>query len=177
MKFFPPPAPLDLGSDFSPGECALRLRGSIDPERPTVFGFSGYRGSKPFVGEVDGKRFRLIQRVNSNRNSFPTVLTGEFQPEGAGTRVKAQFDLEPTAKIAICFLDAFGLVVLVLIASFSFAPHPVLLTMFVCGYGSLMLFSPRIFRAINRDQERSVARFLKETLVASDDHSFPTARD
>jgi hypothetical protein len=29
--------------------------------------FSGYRGSKPFLGEVDGKQFRVIQRIYTMR--------------------------------------------------------------------------------------------------------------
>src|ERR1700730_12738264 len=68
-----------LYSDFSPDQCEGRLRGSIDVERPTMFGFSGYRSSKPFLGEVDGKNFRVLQRIYGSRNSVPAVLTGEFQ--------------------------------------------------------------------------------------------------
>lgn len=171
MKFFPPPTLLVLYSDFSPEECAFRLSRSIDVEKPTMFGFSGYKGSKPFLGEVDGKRFRLIQRVYRNRNTLPPVLTGEFEPEGTGTRVKGQFDLEQTAKVAICLLGSFGLFILVLIAALSYAAHPALTIGFVCGYGGLLVFSPRIFRGIGLDQEKSVARFLQETLVATDDFS------
>jgi hypothetical protein len=175
MKFFPLPTPLVLYSDFSPEECALRLSKSIDVEKPTMFGFSGYKGAKPFLGEVDGKRFRLIQRVYRNRNTLPPVLTGEFEPEGSGTRVKGQFDLEQTAKVAICLLGFFGLFVLALIAALSYAAHPALTIGFVCGYGGLLVFSPRIFRGIGLDQEKSVARFLQETLVATDVFSPPAA--
>jgi hypothetical protein len=171
MKFFPPPTPLVLYSDFSPAECAFRLGRSIDVEKPTMFGFSGYRGEKPFLGEVDGKRFRLIQRVYRNRNTLPPVLTGEFEPEGDGTRVKGQFDLEQTAKVAICLLDFSALCVLFLIASLSYAAHPALTIAFVCGYGGLLIFSPRIFRGFGLDQEKNVARFLQEILVATDDFS------
>jgi hypothetical protein len=165
MKFFPPPTPLDFYSNFDPEECALRLGSSIDAEEATMFGFSGYRGSKPFVGRVEGKQFRVIQRVYSNRSSFPPVLTGVFEPEGIGTRVKGQFDLEATTKIAICLLDAFGLLVLILIARLSRVSHPVLLAVFVCGYGGLIVFSTRIFRGIGLDREKAITRFLKETLV------------
>jgi len=171
MRFFPPPTPLALYSDFSPEECAVRLSRSIDVEKPTMFGFSGYKGSKPFVGEVDGKRFRLFQRVHSNRNTLPPVLTGEFEPERTGTRVKGQFDLERTAKVAICLLGFFGLFILVLVAALSYASHPALTIGFICGYGGLLIFSPRIFRGIGVNQEKNVARFLQETLVATDDFS------
>ena len=130
---------------------------------------TGYRGSKSFLGEVDGKRFRVLQRVYSNRNSFPPVLTGEFQPQGTGTRVEGIFDLELTSKIAICLFDVVGLLILLLIVIVSHTSHPVLLTIFGCGYSGLLAFSPRIFRGIGLNQERSMDDFLRATLVAKDD--------
>jgi hypothetical protein len=169
MKYFIPPTPLVLHSHFSPDECERRLRQSIDPERPTIFGFSGYRGSKPFLGEVDGKQFRVIQRIYVSRNTLPTVLTGEFQPQETGTQVKGTFDLETTSKIAICLFSIVGLLILIPIVLFSHASHPVLSVIFVCGYGGLLFFAPRIFRGIGLGQERNIAGFLKETLAANDD--------
>jgi hypothetical protein len=175
MRYFAPPTPLALYSDFSPDECERRLRDSIDIERPTMFGFSGYRGSKPFLGEVEGKQFRVLQRIYNSRNTLPPVLTGEFQPQGTGTRVKGIFDLEITSKIAICLFDVVGLLILVPIFIISRTSHPVLLALFVCGYGALIIFSPRIFRGIGLDQEKSIADFLRETLVATDVFSSSSA--
>ena len=169
MNYFTPPTPLVLNSDFSPEECAHRLRDAIDAERPAMFGFSGYRGSKPFLGEVEGTQFRVLQRAFSNRNSFPTVLTGEFQPRGTGTRTSAVFDLELTSKIAISLFNAVGLLVLVPIFLYSRTSHPVLLVVFICGYGSLLFFSPKIIRGYGADQERRIAEFLRITLQADDD--------
>jgi hypothetical protein len=171
MKYFPPPTALALYSDLTPDECERRLRGAIDVERPTMFGFSGYRGSKPFLGEVDGKQFRVLQRVYRSRNSLPTVLTGGFQPQGTGTRVIGRFDLETTSKIAICLFDVVGLLIMVPVVLISRTSHPVLSAIFVCGYGGLLLFGPRILRGIGLDQEKSIAGFLKEILVAEDDLS------
>jgi hypothetical protein len=171
MKYFAPPTPLVLYSDFNPDECERRLRGSIDFQQPTMFGFSGYRGSKPFVGEVAGKQFHVLQRVRSNRNSFPPVFTGELQPQGMGTRLAGTFDLEPTSKIATCLFAVVGLFVLVLIVIFSYKSRPILSTVFTCGYGGLLLFFPRIFRGIGLDQEKNIASFLRDTLVADDDLS------
>ena len=170
MKYFAPPSPLVLSSGFSPEKCARRLREEIDPERPAFFGFmlSGYRGSKPFLGTVNGKQFRVLQRVYFNRNSFPTVLTGEFEPQGVGTRVKGAFDLELTSKIATCLFQAVGLLVLVLIITFSYTSQPALLTVFVGGYCSLLFYMPRIVRGFGRDQERSIADFVRVTLQAED---------
>ena len=171
MKYFAPPTPLALYSEFSPDECARRLRGSIGVERPTMFGFSGYRGTKPFLGEVNAEHFRVSQGIYSNRNSFPAVLTGEFRPQGTGTLVRGKFDLELTAKIAICVFGVAGLLVLVLIAITTHKSHQVLLPVFACGYGGLLLLLPRIFRGIGIDQEKNGADFLRETLVAEDDLS------
>jgi hypothetical protein len=171
MKYFACPTQLVIHSDFSPDECARRLRGSIDAEQPTMFGFSGYRGSKPFLGEVDGNRFRVLQRIYRSRNSFPPVLTGEFQPEGTGTRVKGVFDLELTSKIAICVFSIFGLFILILLGVLSHTSDPLLLVLFGCGYGSLVIFSPRFFRHMGRDQEQSIADFMRDTLDAEDDLS------
>lgn len=174
MRYFVPPTPFVLYSDFSPDECERRLRTSIDVECPTMFGFSGYRGSKPFLGEVNGKEFHVIQRVYSSRNSFPPVLAGEFQPQGMGTRVKGVFDLELTAKIAICLFAAVGLLMLFAIVLISYESHPVLSAIFSCGYLGLVVFSPRIFRGIGLDQEKCIGAFLKETLVAEDNLSSST---
>jgi len=141
----------------------------MDVERPTVFGFSGYRGTKPFLGAVDGRQFRVLQRVYSNRNTLSTVLTGEFEPQENGARVKGAFDLEAASKMAVCVISFVGLLILVPIVFVSHASHPVFSAIFVCVYGSLLLFLPRIFRGIGLDQERDIADFPKETLAADDD--------
>ena len=177
MSYFLPPSPLVLSSDFNPEECARRLREVIDPEQPTFFGFSGYRGSKPFLGKVKGNQFRVLQRVYSTRNSFPPVLTGKFEPQGTGTRIKGAFDLELTSKIAMCVFGAAGLLVLVSIILYSYASQPVLSTVVLCGFGTLVLFMPRIERGFGRDQERSIADFIKATLLTDDDVSCSSRRD
>lgn len=169
MKYFPAPTTLILLSNFSPDECERRLCQSIDLEEPTMFGFSGYRGSKAFLGKVHGKHIRLLRRTYSSRNTLPTVFTGELQAQGTGTQLKGAFDLETTSKVAICMFDIVGLLILTPIIFFSHGSHPVLSAIFTCGCGGLLLFSPRIFRDMGQDQERNIADFLKETLLANDD--------
>ena len=171
MKYFSPPTRLVLKSDLDPEECAQLLREAIDAERPTVFGFSGYLGSKPFLGEVDGTQFRVLQRTFSMRNTLPTVLTGEFQPQGRGTRVNGAFDLELTSKIALCLFSAFGLLVLVPVVIYSYTSQPLLSVAFACGYAALVFFSPRIVRAYGSDQEKRIGDFLRIILQADDDLS------
>jgi hypothetical protein len=166
MRYFPPPTPLALYSGFAPDECERRLREAIDVEKPATFTFSGYRGSKSFLGEVDGKHFRVLQRNYSGRNSFPLVLTGEFQPQGSGTQVKGILDLELTSKIAIGVFAIFGFLILIPIVISSHTSHPVLSVVFGCAYGSLSLFAPRIYRGTGQDREKRIMNFLKVTLGA-----------
>jgi len=166
MRFFAPPTSLVLISGFDPEECANRLREAIDLERPTIFGFSGYRGSRPFLGEVNGKQFRVLQRTYSYRNSFPPVLIGELQPRGVGTRISGVFDLETTSKIAIGLLSGFMLLVVGFILFLAGADNLLLLAAFTCGYGSLLFFMPKIIRGAGSDQERNIADFLRTTLRA-----------
>jgi hypothetical protein len=168
MRFFKQPTPIALNSDFSPEQCAERIRDAIDREHRTFFGLSGYRGSKPFVGEVDGRYLRLLQRIYSMRNSFPPVLTAEFQPRGAGTRVNGIFDLELTSKIAICSLSACGVLVVGMVAFISYASHPVLAVVSFSGYCTMLFFFPKYLREIGASQERSIADFLRVMLEADE---------
>jgi len=168
MRYCKPPTPLALDSALSPEECVERIRDAIDRERRTFFGWSGYRGSKPFVGEVDGSYLRLIQRIYRMRNSFQPVLTAEFQPHCAGTRVNGTFDLELTSKIAICLLSACGVLVVGMIVLISYASHPVLSVISFSGYCTMLFFLPKYFREVGTNQERSIADFLKVTLEANE---------
>lgn len=168
MRFFAPPTSLVLISGLNPKQCANRLREAIDLEQPTIFGFTGYRGSKPFVGELDGNQFRVLQRTYSFRNSFPPVLAGELQPQGVGTRINGVFDLEPTSKVAMGIFGVVGLFIIVLIIYLVRGEQPVLSALFVCAYGTLLFFMPRIIRESGRQQERNIAEFLRATLQAED---------
>ena len=168
MRFFAPPTSLVLISGLNPKQCANRLREAIDLEQPTIFGFSGYRGSKPFVGELDGNQFRVLQRTYSFRKSFPSVLAGEFQPQGVGTQINGVFDLEPTSKVAMGIFGVVGLFIIVLIIYLVRGEQPVLSALFVCTYGTLLFFMPRIIRESGRQQERNIAEFLRATLQAED---------
>src|SRR5262245_20342734 len=168
MRYFKPPTPIALISALSPEECAERIRAGIDRERRTFFGLSGYRGSKPFVGEVDGMYFRLVQRIYRLRSSFSPILTAELQPQGVGTRVHGSFDLELTSKIAISLLSACGVLIVGMVAFISYASRPVLSVVLFCGYCSLVFCLPRYFREVGTHQERSIADFLKSTLEADE---------
>jgi hypothetical protein len=167
MKYFAPPTPLALYSVLDPEECEQLLRNAIDVERPTLFSLSGYRGSRPFLGDIEGRQIRMLQR-SYRRNAFQPVFSGEFQAQGSGTRVIGTLDLELTSKIAICLLGTFGVIVLIPIIIYSRTLHPLLSAVFTCGYFSLMLLLPRIVRGYGLDQEKNMADFLRDTLQAYD---------
>jgi len=169
MKYFPSPTVLELYSNFSPEQCASLLSAAIDSERRTFFSLSGYRGSKPFLGAVEGLEFRLLQRVYY-RNSFPPVLTGEFISHGHGTRVEGTFDLELTSKIAICVLLGFGLLIVpVICTAVRGSGNTLAAATIAIGYAALALFAPRIIRGIGLPQERDMTDFLCTTLQAGED--------
>jgi hypothetical protein len=150
MRYFAPATALVLHSALDPDECVRRLRERIDIERPTVFSLAGYRGSAPFLGEIEGRQIRILQR-SYGRNAFPPVFSGHFQADGLGTRLIGTIDLELTSKIALCLLGAFGLLVLIPIFIYSRTSHPVLSVLFGCAFGGLMLFTPRIVRGNGSD--------------------------
>jgi hypothetical protein len=148
---------------------------SCTPNSARMSARAGSMNQLTFVGEVAGKHFRVLQRVFSNRNSFPPVFVGELRPQGTGTRVVGAFDLELTSKIAACLFAIVGLFVLVLVVIFSYKSRPILSSVFACAYGGILLFFPRIFRRNGLSQEKCIADFLRETLVAEEErpHSVP----
>jgi hypothetical protein len=170
MNFFTPPGRLVLHSHLSPDECARRLNQAIDIEEFALFSFSGYRGVKPFLGEVTGWKFRVFKR--RYRNTFPPVLSGLFLPWKQGTRVEGIFDLELTSKIAICIFSLFGVLVTIPIVVYSLRNHtaPVWMALVFAGaFVTLAAFAPRIMRDNGRDQERDITDFLRTELETVED--------
>jgi hypothetical protein len=169
MRFFKVPTPLALDSALSPEECAERIRDAIDREQLMYFGLLPYRGSKPSVGDVDRRSFRLRQRdYRLLRISFPPILSAEFQPQGAGTRVHGTFDLELTSKIVMSFFSACAVLFVGIDVSISYASRPVLSVVSLCGCCTLVFFLPKYFREVGKRQERSIADFLRVTLEANE---------
>jgi hypothetical protein len=171
--YFAPPKLLVLRTDFSPEECVRRLGESIDPEQTTMFGFSGYRGTKPFVGTIDGREIRLLQRVYSGRTTLPTVFTGEFKLHENGTELNGSFDLETTTKVFAAMFSVLGLILAVLFVRLFIPTHPILSVLWGCVFGAVLIFLPRLQRDMNSGQETAIAAFLKETLVASGSDPHP----
>jgi hypothetical protein len=173
MNFFAPPKPLALYSNLSADECARRISQAIDVEKIAPFSFSGYRGSKAFLGEITGSQFRILRR--GYRNAFPPVLSGVFLPQKRGTRVDGSFDLELTSKIALCLLSlVVSLPIMTLVVPYSLREHTVpawVAVSFASVWFVGALLVPRIVRRNGRDQERDIADFLCAKLEAGEDSS------
>lgn len=172
MNYFAPPKSLAFYSNLSADECARRISQAIDVEKISPFSFSGYRGSKAFLGEITGSQFRILRR--GYRNTFPPVLSGMFSPEKQGTRVEGSFDLELTSKIALCVLSLVSLPIVALVVLYSLREHTVpawVAVSFASVWFVGALLVPRIVRWNGRDQERDIADFLCAKLEAGDDSS------
>lgn len=170
-ELFQPTTRLLLYSNLHPGQCAHRLSQSIDPEQYTIFSFSGYAGSRPFLGNVEGLQFRVFQRRYRN---MPPVLCGTFQSQRFGTRIEGAFDLDRTAKGLLLFCGSTGILVAVavfanFIKNHDLSPRMALLLACIAIGGAAL--TPRLIRAFGLDQEREIRDFLCTTLEAGDDLS------
>ena len=171
MSLFAVATPIVLYSNLAADECARRLRDAIDTEQLAVFSFSGYHGSKGFLGHVDGRLFRVRQRTYA-RNVSP-ILCGELLPQGRGTAVRACFDFGRLFKTWLLLVMALGILVIVpgIYSSARGAfggPTAIALSIV---YVALVLLLPRILREVGRSQERCITDFLWTTLEAGDDQS------
>ena len=87
-----------LRTDFDTEECRRHLIESIDPERRTVFSLSGYKGSKPVIGRIEGNRFYLHKRRYWH-NDFAPQFYGNLLPQARGTLIEGYFDVRRWTKI------------------------------------------------------------------------------
>jgi len=76
-----------LHSDYPPETCLAKLSGDIDIDQFTLFSFSGYRGSKPILGRIEGNEFRLHKRRHWH-NSWGPVLFCRITPYGRGALIE-----------------------------------------------------------------------------------------
>lgn len=82
---------LVLHSALTPNAVAEALRRSIDEEHSTLLSWSGYRGSRPLLGEVGDNTFR-VQKRKCTRNDFAGQFYARFTAETGGTRIEGYFD-------------------------------------------------------------------------------------
>jgi hypothetical protein len=89
-----------LYSDFEIDECRRRLIESIDEKHFAIFSPSGYKGSKPVIGWLEGYKF-LLQKRRYWNNAFAPQFHGNLLPEGKGSQIEGSFDTPRIAKIFI----------------------------------------------------------------------------
>lgn len=99
-----------LHSALPPNAVAEALRRTIDEEHWTLFSLSGYKGSRPLLGEVCEDTFR-VQKRRYSRNDFAGHFYARFAPEPGGTRIEGYFDAQRWARYFMRIWLAFAVLV------------------------------------------------------------------
>ena len=164
-----------LRTDFDPEECGRRLLESTDPERRTLFSLSGYKGSKPVIGRIEGQQFRLHKRRYWH-NDFAPQFYGNLLPQSRGTLIEGYFDMRRWTKIftriwlAGVLVPGIPMFVLSLLDLLRGSTHikgdlrvGLLVPPCLALWGILF---PRLGLWLGRHEERFILEFLQKTLVA-----------
>jgi len=165
-----------LRTDFDAEECGRRLIQSIDLEQRTIFSLSGYKGTAPVIGWLDGNQFYLHKR-RTYRNDFAPLCYGNFVAQDKGTLVECYFDLRRWTKLFIKLW--LTLVILIGVPIFAISVHD----LFKTGHfndGSeylglvvpvaMILFDiylPKFGLLLGKSEEEIILEFLWSTLVAN----------
>lgn len=159
---------VSLRTDLSPDECLRRLREAADPPQFAAFSPSGYKGSKPVMAKLTGKKIKLWKR-KYYKNSFAPFFFGELVPEGAGARIEGHFGMDPLVKAFMAFwLGAVFLGGLAaLTAAFSQGIPGGDLAAIVIPFGMILfgLALPKFGRWLGRSEEKYLREFLQTTLA------------
>jgi hypothetical protein len=108
---------LQLRSPLSLDECLKRLHDACDEEALRVWGYAGYRGSRPVIGRFDGPRFTLHKRTYWpwHRGPIePTLLSGRLVAAPEGTRLEGGVRTPWGARLGFLVALAAGVTALVL---------------------------------------------------------------
>ena len=89
-----------LHSDFPQESCLLRIAEESDVDQFTLFSRSGYKGTRPIVGRINGSEFRLHKRRYWH-NSFGRVLFGRVIAEGRGVTIEGYWDVWRSTRVLI----------------------------------------------------------------------------
>jgi hypothetical protein len=161
---------------FDPEACVRRLDDSIDPWHRTPLSFSGFEGSKPVIGWINGYEFRLRKR-RYYHNGFAPEFYGNLKSNGRGTVVEGYFDIARVTKV---FMRIWlGGVILIgtplfastlrdLVRGASYAPEGRLIGLLVPP--TMVLFGilfPKFGLWLGRYEEKYILEFLQTTLIAS----------
>jgi hypothetical protein len=88
---------------LSPQEALLRLSRIVGPPQSrwqAIEAGPARQLREPFVGIIDGERFR-IRRVIDYRNNFLPVISGKIAPDRTGSRVDIVVKLKPAVAVAM----------------------------------------------------------------------------
>jgi hypothetical protein len=169
-----------LHSDISISECLNRISNAIDTPRWTVFSLSGYQGSRPVLGKIEGDRIRLEKR-RYYRNSFAPYFYATLSEQEHGTRIEGHFDSPPLVKVFMriwfVFVVAIGIPIFILSLKDIFLKTDtgsgdpivgVLVPPVLIVFGILL---PKIGRWFARSEEGFILNFLQRILPARLDMS------
>jgi hypothetical protein len=169
-----------LHSDVSISECLNRISNAIDAPRWTVFSLSGYQGSRPVLGTIEGARIRLEKR-RYYRNSFAPYFYATLSEQEHGTRIEGHFDsplfVKVLMRIWLALVLAIGIPIFTLSLKdiflktntgsgdpfFGVLAPPVFIV-----FGILL---PKIGRWFARSEEGFILNFLQRILPARLDMS------
>ena len=99
-----------LHSALTPDAATEALRRSIDEEHWTLFSLSGYKGSRPLLGEAGETTFR-VQKRRYGRNDFAGHFYARYAPEPGGTRIEGYFDAPRWARYSMRIWLGFAVLV------------------------------------------------------------------
>jgi len=163
-------------TDLDPDACVHHLDNSIDPWHRTPLSFSGFEGSKPVIGWIDGFEFRLRKR-RYYRNDFAPQFHGNLKRDGRGTVVEGYFDVPHWAKVTMRIW--LGIAVLMgtpvfcstlrnLIRGTSHAQESILIGLLVPPALVLSgVLLPKFGLWLGRYEEKYILEFLQTALLAS----------
>ena len=164
-----------LRTDFDTEECRRRLIESIDPERRTIFALSGYKGSKPVIGWIDGYQFYLHKR-RYWRNDFAPLFYGNLLPQDRGTIIEGYFEVQRWAKwfmrfwlggVVLLGSPMFVLSLLDLLRGRSYWEGDARIGLLVPpGMALFGILLPKFGLWWGRHEEEFILEFLQSTLVA-----------
>jgi hypothetical protein len=88
-----------LHSDLGADECRCRLIESIDEKRFRILSLTGYKGSKPLIGWLEGYKF-FMQKRRYRHNAFAPQCHGVLIPQREVTLIEGSFDIPRITKIS-----------------------------------------------------------------------------
>lgn len=170
-----------LRSDLNFVVCLQRLREAVDTDRILAsFNFSRKARSKPVLGFVSGREFRIRKRWAIPENRVVSYFWGQMNEDGSGTRIEGYYGLPPIMrKLGLLFIvlqGVLGVVVFVRILFAFIQDHAsrsdaffvcLVFAVFVVFYSCL---GPA-WRVLARKQEAFLIEFLERVLVARHEKS------